>query len=397
MKISKVILNNFRQFYGRVEIALLTDKHRNIVLIGGKNGFGKTNFLISIVWCLYGEKITQIDENFKREVQKESNYQKFIRQSLNWNSKDESNSVFSVEIHFEEVDYPANIKVSDGKISVKREFNVSKIEEKLSVLNSAGNELFAEQEDKSNFINDYLIPLEAAKFVFFDAEKIASWAELSTKDEGNVLNDALGKLLGLDLFESLKDDIFTYCNSLKKEGANTNIKEQIINTEKAIELNKDKIDEIDLKSAINERNIRDLKEKIRDYQNFLNQNSKKETSSLNREEIYNEIVRLKDKKEELQKRFNELSELAPLTMLGGKIEEVLEHIAIQNTLLAEYENTEVIVKKLESFIEKLFNQPPEPEDGTMSFKNKVFYSEKAQYLIKSVFDISDSGINSTSR
>lgn len=391
MKISKVILNNFRQFYGQVEIDLLTDINRNIILIGGKNGFGKTNFLISIVWCLYGEKITQIDENFKREVQKESNYQKFIRQSLNWNSKDESNSIFSVEIYFEEVDYPANIKVSDGKIIVKREFNASKIDEKLSVLNSSGNELFAEQEDKSNFINDYLIPLEAAKFVFFDAEKIASWAELSTKDEGNVLNDALGKLLGLDLFESLKDDIFTYCNSLKKEGANTNIKEQIINTEKAIELNKDKIEEIDLKSAINDGSIKDLKEKIRDYQNFLNQNSKKETSSLNREEIYNEVVRLKEKKEELQKRFNELSELAPLAMLGGKIEEVIEHIEIQNSLLSENENNEATVKKLETFIEKLFNQPPEPEDGSMSFKNKVFYSEKAQDLIKNIFDVSKSG------
>lgn len=390
MKISKVILCNFRQFYGQVEIDLLTDSNRNIILIGGKNGFGKTNFLISIVWCLYGEKITQIDENFKREVQKESNYQKFIRQSLNWNSKDEGNSNFSVEIYFEEVDYPANIKVSDGKIIVKREFNASKIDEKLSVLNSAGNELFAEQEDKSNFINDYLIPLEAAKFVFFDAEKIASWAELSTKDEGNVLNDALGKLLGLDLYESLKDDIYTYCNSLKKEGANTNIKEQIINTEKAIELNKDKIEEIDLKSAMNDGIIKDLKEKIRDYQNYLNQNSKKETSSLNREEIYNDVVSLKEKKEELQKRFNELSELAPLAMLGGKIEEVIEHIEIQNSLLSENENNEATVKKLENFIEKLFNQPPEPEDGSMSFKNKVFYSEKAQHLIKNIFDISKS-------
>lgn len=391
MKIAKIILRNFRQYYGDVEIDLQTPKNKNIILIGGKNGYGKTNFLISIVWCLYGEKITQIDENFKREVQKEINYQKFIKQSLNWNSREENNSDFSVEIYFEEIDYPANLKVSDNKIIIKRRFNVDKIEEELSILNSQGEELFSEPEDKLSFINDYLIPLEAAKFVFFDAEKIASWAELSTKDEGNVLNDALGKLLGLDLYENLKEDISTYSNNLKKEGANTNTKEQIINTEKAVELNKGKIEDIDLKSALNDSTIKDLKGKIQEYQSFLNKHSRKETISLNREEIYNELSLLENKKNELEKRFNELSELAPLAMLGGKIEEVIEQLEIQEESKSDIENNEIIKKKLDRFIEKLFNQPPEPEDGSMSFKNKIFYSEKAHGLLNELFELNKSG------
>ncbi|MDM8158595.1 DNA sulfur modification protein DndD [Labilibaculum sp. K2S] len=394
MRISKIILDNFRQYHGTIEIDLQTQGKQNIVLIGGKNGFGKTNFLISIVWCLYGEKITQIDESFKREVQKETNYQKFIKQSLNWTSKDENNSEFSVEIQFEEIDYPANLKVSDNKIFIRRVFNTDKIEEKVLILNSQGEELFNEPEDKVSFINDYLIPLEAAKFVFFDAEKIASWAELSTKDEGNVLNDALGKLLGLDLYENLKEDISVYSNNLKKEGANTNIKEQIINTEKAIELNKGKIEDIDLKSALNETNIKELKDKIKEYQIFLNKNSRKETTSFKREDLFNELTVLQGKKEELEKRFNELSELAPLAMLGGKIEEVLEQIDLQEQSISDIENNEVIKKKLDSFTEKLFNQPPEPEDGSMSFKNKIFYSDKAQGLLNELFEVKESD-NST--
>lgn len=390
MRISKIILDNFRQYHGTIEIDLQTQGKQNIVLIGGKNGFGKTNFLISIVWCLYGDKITQIDESFKREVQKETNYQKFIKQSLNWTSKDESNYEFSVEIQFEEIDYPANLKVSDNKIFIRRVFNTDKIEEKVLILNSQGEELFHEQEDKVSFINDYLIPLEAAKFVFFDAEKIASWAELSTKDEGNVLNDALGKLLGLDLYENLKEDISVYSNNLKKEGADTNIKEQIINTEKAIELNKGKIEDIDLTSALNETNIKELKDKIKEYQIFLNKNSRKETTSLNREELFNELTVLQAKKEELEKRFNELSELAPLAMLGGKIEEVLEQLDLQEQSISDIENNAVIKKKLDSFIEKLFNKPPEPEDGSMSFKNKIFYSDKAQGLLNELFEVKKS-------
>ncbi|MEB2787002.1 DNA sulfur modification protein DndD [Algoriphagus persicinus] len=390
MKISKIILDNFRQYHGTIEIDLQTQGEQNIVLIGGKNGFGKTNFLISIVWCLYGDKITQIDESFKREVQKETNYQKFIKQSLNWTSKDESNSEFSVEIQFEEIDYPANLKVSDNNIFIRRVFNTDTIEEKVLILNSQREELFHEHEDKVSFINDYLIPLEAAKFVFFDAEKIASWAELSTKDEGNVLNDALGKLLGLDLYENLKEDISVYSNNLKKEGADTNIKEQIINTEKAIVLNKGKIEDIDLKSALNETNIKELKDKIKEYQIFLNKNSRKETTSLNREDLFNELTVLQGKKEELEKRFNELSELAPLAMLGGKIEEVLEQLDLQEQSISDIENNVVIKKKLDSFTEKLFNQPPEPEDGSMSFKNKIFYSDKAQSLLNELFEVKES-------
>jgi len=388
MKINKIILNNFRQYYGCISIDIDTSNNKNIVLIGGKNGFGKTNFLISLVWCLYGEKITQIDDSFKREVQKESNYQKFIKQSLNWTSKDEGNNEFSVEIQIDEVDYPANLKVSDNKIAIRRIFNAQKIEESLSILNSDGVELFQDADDKISYINDYIIPLEAAKFVFFDAEKIASWAELSTKDEGNVLNDALGKLLGLDLYENLKDDFLTYTNNLKKEGTSANIKEQIINKEKAVELNKDKIEKIDLQSALNETSKKELKDKIKEYQTFLNQNSKKETSTINREDLVNEISILQEKKKELEIRFNELSELAPLAMLGGKIEEVIEQIELQNQSQNDLENNEEIKRKLDSFIENLFNKPPEPEDGSMTFKNKIFYSEKAQGLLNNLFEVS---------
>ena len=141
-----------------------------------------------------------------------------------------------------DLDLPINYEVENNCLSIKREFIVDRLEENLFMQDIHGRELFSETDDKINFINDYLIPLEAAKFVFFDAEKIASWAELSTKEEGSVLNDALGKLLGLDIYENLKEDLQIYSNNLKREGANSNIKELIINAEKTIEINKERIE-----------------------------------------------------------------------------------------------------------------------------------------------------------
>lgn len=389
MKIKNITLTNFRQYFDTVTIDLTTNSEQNIVLIGGKNGYGKTNFLLSIVWCLYGEKIIQIDQNFKREIQKEKNYSKFMRQSLNWDAKNNGTEVFSVETTISGIDLShfKNAGIYDkGEVTIKREYNIQTLTESLSIINIDNQvELFKDDIDKINFINDYIIPLEAAKFVFFDAEKIASWAELSTKEEGSVLNDALGKLLGLDIYDNLKDDLKQYTNNLKKEGANVNIKEQITNTEDAIDLNKKTIENIEEEIAQNEKTIKELKEKIKQYQIYLNQNSNKETQTYDREELYLQKEKLKEKENELSIRFSELSELIPLTMLAGKIEEVIEQLSLQDKKLLNNELNSETRRNLEKFVEKLFNQPPEPNDGSISFKNKVFYSEKAQNLLNDIF------------
>ena len=70
MKLTNIEINNFRQYYNSVNIDLTTNSDQNIIVIGGRNGYGKTNLLLSIVWCFYGDKISQIDDNFKKEIQK---------------------------------------------------------------------------------------------------------------------------------------------------------------------------------------------------------------------------------------------------------------------------------------------------------------------------------------
>ena len=42
MLIQKIVLNNFRQFYGEQELHLSTDENKNVTLIHAENGVGKT-------------------------------------------------------------------------------------------------------------------------------------------------------------------------------------------------------------------------------------------------------------------------------------------------------------------------------------------------------------------
>lgn len=388
MKFSNIKINNFRQYYNAVNIDLTTNADQNIVVIGGRNGYGKTNFLLSIVWCLYGEKISQIDDNFKKEIQKEKNYSSFMQQSINWTAKRENKDIFSVSIEVSEIELPDLNKLNSNSDSViiTRTFNVTNMNETLSISDTNSNmEIFDDEADKINFINDYIIPIDAAKFVFFDAEKISEIANLSIKEEGSFINDALGKILGLDTYDTLIEDIEFYINTLKKEGATKNLQEQIVDKEKAIELSEIDIEKLEEENAEKLKEIDDLKKTIRQYDNLISQHSKQGNSTFDRESILSEIENLKAKEFELSEKFNELSEIIPLAILTGKLEEVSEHLEIQEKNSISQNSLKENSEKIENFIELLFNKPPEPENSTMSFKDKLFYYDKAKNLGSELF------------
>jgi DNA sulfur modification protein DndD len=392
MKFSNIEINNFRQYYNSVNVDLETNDEKNIIIIGGRNGYGKTNFLLSIVWCLFGDKISQIDENFKKEIQKEKNYSSFMQQSINWTAKKENKTKFSVSIKISDIELPElrTLNSNTDSILIKRTFDVASMNETLSIADFASNlEIFDDESDKINFINDYIIPIDAAKFVFFDAEKIAEIANLSIKDEGSFINDALGKILGLDTYETLIEDIEFYINSLKKEGASKNLQEQIINNEKGIEISEDQINNLEEENAEKLKEIDDLKKKIREYDNLISQHSKQGNSTFDRNAVIIEIDKLKSKEVELNERFNELSEIIPFAILTGKLEEVKEHLEIQEKNELSQNSSKENSDKIENFIELLFNKPPEPDNSTMSLKDKMFYYEKAQTLGSQLFKEND--------
>ena len=54
MQINKVRLCNFSSYFGESEIDFSTQKGKNIILIGGNNGAGKTSLFTAIKLALYG-------------------------------------------------------------------------------------------------------------------------------------------------------------------------------------------------------------------------------------------------------------------------------------------------------------------------------------------------------
>ena len=394
MKFSQIEINNFRQYYGNNIVNLEPEKNKNIILIGGRNGYGKTNFLISLVWCLYGGKIAQVDDNFKKEIQKEKNYSNFMLESLNTNAKNEGVKEFNISLLINELDLPkiSNFENEISSIQINRTYNVENPSLNRLIIKdvATGNELFSEDDDKINFINDYIIPLDAAKFVFFDAEKISELASLPTKEEGVFLNDALGKILGLDVYEDLIEDLEKYCNDLKKDVASTSLQSAIRNNEKEVEITISEIEEIDLEIAQLKKDISEHKGKIKEFELFLNQNNIVLTGENDREQIIEKKEELEKKKIDFENDFIELSEILPLAILTGKLEEVQEQLQIQNDVNNLGNESNDIKLKIDELIERLLNQPPEPENSSFNFKDKLFYYNKAQAIATELFNENNS-------
>ncbi|WP_027416642.1 AAA family ATPase [Aneurinibacillus terranovensis] len=69
MRIEKIELFNFRQFYGKQEIFFAghgDNDNQMVTVIYGKNGRGKTGLYRAVMFCLYGDRILDQDYNYER-------------------------------------------------------------------------------------------------------------------------------------------------------------------------------------------------------------------------------------------------------------------------------------------------------------------------------------------
>ena len=66
MFIKTIELNNYRIYYHKNSISFDSSDGKNISIVSGYNGFGKTTFLTSLVWCLYGTNMQEVDPVFKK-------------------------------------------------------------------------------------------------------------------------------------------------------------------------------------------------------------------------------------------------------------------------------------------------------------------------------------------
>lgn len=202
MIIKEIELNNFRIYKDSNIINLTPDGENNIVIVSGRNGFGKTTFLMSLVWCLFGKQMQEVDDLYKKEIADQGGYPKYIVNSLNRMAKVEGDHQFYVSITFTEVNIQ---EVPCKEIKIKRSYNtLSSSSEEVEILIDGFPSELAKEVGPEIFIREFIMPIEIAKFFFFDAEKIVSLAEVNTPVQKRNLSKAYSEVLGIKKYEDLK-------------------------------------------------------------------------------------------------------------------------------------------------------------------------------------------------
>lgn len=358
MIIKSITLNNFRLYEGMNTINFMLSTHQNITLISGENGFGKTTFLHSLIWCLYGKLISEIEANVRKEINA-SSYNSFLKSNLNHNVATNIESIpidiiqrikkrgYSIEDEYIKSfsQYYVSIEFSDvvipslpcTSLTVKRQYDSILDKEEVFVLIDGFKNELTNEIGPEIFINDFILNKDIARFFFFDSEEIVSLAESNTSIEKRRLCSAYNEVLGVRKYEDLRRNLENVRMRFRKRSTDIEGRQRLL----SLINQKDSIVKqiADIKeSIINlERTLSEYRERDRSLQVEL----MREGSNATREEIKRLealIIATKQKDEEYKKQLRVFLEYAPFAIAGGLFKETKEQIIYDHQLVVANNN-----------------------------------------------------------
>lgn len=381
MTIKEIELNNFRIYKGSNLIDLSNIEDKNIFVVSGRNGFGKTTFLMSLVWCLYGRQMQDVDDIYKKEIDDQGGYGKYIGNSLNRLAKSEDDYNFHVSITFTNVNIP---EVPCKEIRIKRSYNAkTSSSEDVEVLIDGYPSEIAKEVGPEIFIREFIMPIEIAKFFFFDAEKIVSLAEVNTPEQKRKLSKAYSEVLGIKKYEDLKGELEGLQLKLRQDTASASEKSQLRILEAEYQNCDDKIKDNDAKIAELREKRSEKNKESRDIQEKLI----KSGSLITVEELHE----LRNQEEELTKRQNELQnqlkesyDIIPFAIAGEKFLEVNNQLENETNYKAAKFKDENVKGVTNKILTELIKEP-KPEELVIDYKVERYFAETFEKLIRKHF------------
>ncbi len=264
MLLKKIKYHNFRPFIGDQEIALTPedDSGKNVIVILGDNTFGKSTFVLSFIWCLYGEsKFSRKDDILNKKIESQM---KFGQQET-----------AMVEVEFE--DDNKFYTMTRTQVFTKGQngcLSSDKSMAKLSYVTEKGEtKSLGTSQATINEVISAILPKDLSSFFFFEGEKNN---EITRKDLGT----AVRTLLGLEAFEKMRNHLFGSHNQpspsnssvmgfyLEKQNDVSNDKakaeySKVVAAKTSIDQIETRIEEINSDIASYEKRIEEINETLR--------------------------------------------------------------------------------------------------------------------------------------
>ena len=187
MLLKSLLIKDFRQFKGRQQISFATDNDRNVTIIMGDNGTGKTSLAQVFTWCLYGETsfedkillckatsasmLTNTEETVRAELTLEHNGTEYTIISEQKYRKDSSGTI---------------------RASGQRSFDIA-------FKKPDGTRDYVKQLDTEIRMKE-ILPKELSKYFFFDGERIGNMSKEIKRGRSQEFAGAVQSLLGLSAY-----------------------------------------------------------------------------------------------------------------------------------------------------------------------------------------------------
>ncbi len=378
MIIKSIELNNFRIYKGVNHIVLTPDGEKNIIIVSGNNGFGKTTFLMSLVWCLYGKNMEKVDDLYKKEIDEKGGYNKYIGNSLNTQAAQEGETRFSVSVTFTDVEIP-NTTCTEITITRSYDSATSTNDELKILIDGKDNDLFSDKNEEEMFIRDYILPIEIAKFFFFDAEKIVSFAQINTPEQRLELSKAYSQVLGIQKYDELKKELEKIQDDYRRESAQPKDKKEFNELLASIKTDEDSIVDIDSEITKYQEYLTLLKYEYNELQEKLIREG--DLMSLEK------LKELKDQQEKYQVDVNESQEglkdlysYIPFGLAGNDISTLITQLKEEKAYRKNKLQLEGVEEKTDDILNDLERARHNFNDH-IDIKIRSFYEDEIRKLI----------------
>lgn len=336
MIIKSILLENIFVYEGVNKFIFSNEDNKNIVLIIGENGFGKTSFINAVKIGFHG-----ITKDILKIGNKPLSKSDFIRGNENYEGLITKNKNYG------------RIEIETDEFKIIREF---KNDEKLTLIKD--DEKFFDLE--ADEIIESFFPKSLNKFFFFDGEKIQEIANFENEEFKKMLE----AVLRLDIYDKSIEDL----NILLKKYIKNELDENSLKKLNKLENEKDKL-------------IKSIQELELNYQNSkesLKGKQKEEKFFIKRSSTNKKLEKkLTQKKEEFEKLILGFKQLIlyklPLLLNPKLLEKMKEDVKNYDDLGID---KEVLLKKKKEFLDKLKDKAREIE----KIFDEVFLKEKKGFI-----------------
>ncbi len=183
MKLQSIKLKNYRSYYGEYLLEIASSENKNVTLIHGAMGAGKTKLFSAIQWCLYGE------EEYDEALSSNKDIMNSIAQKDSLKSEP-SETIVEIMFNHNKTKYRASRKFSCFKGQVENVVT-------FTLLRAESKGDYKVIEDAELEINS-ILPKHLRQYFMFDGEKIQNYSKPGHEVE---IQKAIKGLLGFDDIE----------------------------------------------------------------------------------------------------------------------------------------------------------------------------------------------------